>query len=49
MDRDPSFYREVYVALHLNPRFGAISKAIQDAAWIYYTSAGFIKIFPSPS
>jgi signal transduction histidine kinase len=46
-DRDPGFYREVYMALHLNPRFHAISHAIQDAAWIYYTSAkDFINIFP---
>jgi C4-dicarboxylate-specific signal transduction histidine kinase/CheY-like chemotaxis protein len=47
IDRDPGFYGEVYMALHLNPRFRAISKAIQDAAWIYYTSAkDFINIFP---
>ena len=49
MERDPGFYREVYRTLHLNPRFRTISKAIQDAAWIYYTSAkGFIRIFSLP-
>ncbi|MBN2124972.1 MAG: PDC sensor domain-containing protein, partial [Deltaproteobacteria bacterium] len=46
-NRDPEFYNEIYMALRLNPRFHAISMAIKDAAWIYYTSArGFINIYP---
>jgi hypothetical protein len=47
MKRDPNFYREIYMALKLNPQFRAISNAIKDAAWIYYTSGSrFINIYP---
>lgn len=41
------FYRELYMALNLNPEFYAVSGAIKDAAWVYYTSASdFINIYP---
>jgi signal transduction histidine kinase/CheY-like chemotaxis protein len=46
-NRDTRFYSEIYMALKLNPQFRAISSAIKDAAWIYYTSSrGFINIYP---
>jgi signal transduction histidine kinase len=46
-ERDPAFYRELYMALNLNPDFRATSETIKDAAWVYYTSdAGFINIYP---
>ncbi len=46
-NRDSAFYRELYLALTLNPDFRAISQTIKDAAWVYYTSAAnFINIYP---
>jgi PAS domain S-box-containing protein len=46
-NRDPAFYRELYMALDLNPDFRATSEAIKDAAWVYYTSAAdFLNIYP---
>lgn len=45
--RDSAFYRELYMALNLNPDFRATSEAIKDVAWVYYTSASdFINIYP---
>ncbi len=45
--RDKDFNREICMALKLNPQFRAISSAIKDAAWAYYTSArNFINIYP---
>jgi|GEM_PF-717033 len=47
LKRDPSFYREIHMALNLNPQFAAVSKSLKDAAWVYYTSANdFINIYP---
>ncbi|MEW6669055.1 MAG: ATP-binding protein [Thermodesulfobacteriota bacterium] len=44
---DVAFRRELCMALNLNPDFRSISKAIKDAAWVYYTSASnFINIYP---
>lgn len=45
--RDSAFYRELYMALRLNPDFRTTSGTIKDAAWVYYTSAAeFINIYP---
>jgi len=45
--RDHDFNREICMALELNPQFLAVSSAIADAAWVYYTSArNFINIYP---
>jgi C4-dicarboxylate-specific signal transduction histidine kinase/ActR/RegA family two-component response regulator len=46
-DRLPDFYREIYMALNLNPPFRAAFKAIKDAAGIYFTSSrGFVNMYP---
>jgi signal transduction histidine kinase/CheY-like chemotaxis protein len=46
-DRGAAFYRELYMALDLNPDFRATSATIKDAAWVYYTSAAqFVNIYP---
>lgn len=45
--RSFSFDREIRMALNLNPYFQASFRAIQNAAWVYYTSArGFINSYP---
>ncbi len=45
--RENDFYREIHMALTLNPQFRAISKSSENAAWIYYTSKNdFINIYP---
>jgi len=45
--RDSDFYREVEMALELNPLFQIIAHNIPNAVWIYYTSANhFINIYP---
>ncbi|CAN2047530.1 hypothetical protein GMMP1_910022 [Candidatus Magnetomoraceae bacterium gMMP-1] len=45
--RSRDYYREIYMALNLNPRFRAIKREVENAAWVYYTSAnGFINIYP---
>ena len=46
-DRDPDFYRELYMALRLNPLFGAMRKLLPHAAWVYYISASrFVNAYP---
>ncbi|MHC1727594.1 MAG: response regulator [Syntrophobacteraceae bacterium] len=46
-NRDSAFYRELSMALNLNPDFRATLATINDAAWVYYTSAAdFINIYP---
>lgn len=46
-DRTADFYRDIYMALNLNPQFRAASKAIKDAAGIYFTSSrGFVNSYP---
>jgi len=46
-DRDREFYREICMALNLNPLFRAASGAIEHVAWAYYTSQNdFINIYP---
>ena len=45
--RDAEFYRDIHMALGLNPLFRATAGAIPDAAWIYFTSCNnFINIYP---
>ena len=45
--RKRDFYREIRMALNLNPLFRAAAGAIKNAAWIYYTSQNdFINIYP---
>lgn len=46
-NRSRDFYREIHMALRLNRHFFAVSQALKNIAWIYYTSAGgFINIYP---
>ena len=46
-NRDANFYREVAMALELNPLFQVIAHNIPNAVWIYYISANrFINIYP---
>jgi two-component system cell cycle sensor histidine kinase/response regulator CckA len=46
-DRDRDFYREIRMALNLNPLFQDAAGAIKHSAWIYYTSQNdFINIYP---
>jgi len=46
-DRDDDFYREIHMALALNPQFRVVAGAIRHAAWVYYTSRNdFINIYP---
>jgi len=45
--RDANFYRELDMALDLNPLFTIAQRNIPNAKWIYYTSANnFINIYP---
>ncbi len=45
--RNKDYYREIHMALILNPLFRATSEAIKDVAWVYYTSENnFINIYP---
>lgn len=46
-DRPREFYREIHMALRLNPHFNTIYASLKNAAWVYYTSASeFITIYP---
>ncbi|MBN1930385.1 MAG: response regulator [Desulfobacterales bacterium] len=46
-NRENDFYREIHMALNLNSDFRAISKNVENVAWVYYTSANnFINIYP---
>ena len=45
--RDHAFYRELHMALTLNPQFHVIANSVKNAAWVYYTSKNnFINIYP---
>ena len=45
--RSPDFYRELHMALNLNPRFRAIAENFSDLSWVYYLSKNdFINIYP---
>ena len=45
--RDPAFYREMEMALGLNPLFQITAHDVPNTAWIYYTSQNnFINIYP---
>ncbi len=47
IDRDTDFYREIRMALLLNPLFESGRESIQTAAWFYYISTNeFINLFP---
>ena len=46
-NRSPSFYREINMALSLNPQFVIAKHNIPNAAWTYYTSSRkFINLYP---
>ena len=46
-NRDRDYYRDINMALNLNTLFCSASKAIKNAAWIYYTSKNnFLNIYP---
>lgn len=46
-NRDQNFYREMHMALALNPLFQSAAESIKNAAWIYFTSHNnFINIYP---
>jgi len=46
-NRSIDFYREIHMALSLNPLFRASARAIKGSAWAYYTSSdNFINIYP---
>jgi diguanylate cyclase (GGDEF)-like protein len=45
--RSPDFYRELHMALNLNPRFRAIAENFTELSWVYYLSKNdFINIYP---
>ncbi|OGR15069.1 MAG: hypothetical protein A2097_11695 [Desulfobacula sp. GWF2_41_7] len=45
--RDNDFYRDIHMALNLNPLFRTISESLKNVAWVYYTSKNdFINIYP---
>ena len=45
--RDRDFYREIHMALTLNPQFRVVANSIKNAAWVYYTSRNnFLNIYP---
>ncbi len=45
--RSPDFYRELHMALDLNPQFRAIAENFSDLSWVYYLSKNnFINIYP---
>ena len=45
--RNRDFYREIHMALTLNPHFRMVAISIKNAAWVYYTSkSNFINIYP---
>lgn len=45
--RSRDFYREINMALRLNPHFHAIAASLKNTAWVYYISAkGFLNIYP---
>jgi PAS domain S-box-containing protein len=46
-DRGHDFYREIHMALILNPQFHVVAKSMKNAAWVYYTSRNnFLNIYP---
>ncbi len=46
-DRNPAFYREINMALNLNPLFHLAFSTAKNTAWVYYTSREhFINIYP---
>lgn len=46
-DRSSDFYNEIHMALCLNPMFRSAARAIENVAWVYYTSQNnFINIYP---
>jgi len=46
-NRSKDFYREIHMALVLNPLFRSVAQSIKNSAWIYYTSKrDFINIYP---
>ncbi len=46
-NQDPDFYREIHMALNLNPAFQGIFETSENVAWVYYTSKHqFINIYP---
>lgn len=45
--RNDDFYKEIYMALNLNPLFRTISESLENVAWVYYTSKNnFLNIYP---
>ena len=46
-NRSKDFYREIHMALSLNPLFRSVAQSIKNSAWVYYTSKrDFINIYP---
>lgn len=46
-NRNMDFYREIHLALNLNPLFMSARESIKTAAWVYYISAKeFINLYP---
>ncbi|THB72430.1 MAG: response regulator [Desulfobacteraceae bacterium] len=45
--RNRDFYREIHMALRLNPLFRSARQSVKTSAWVYYISAsGFINLYP---